>query len=160
MALNSERRYYTVVISSYLFFVRDGKILLARRVNTGYRDGEYSVPAGHIEEGEFATEAAIREAREEVGVEIAPEDLRPAHITHRHCGDHERIDFFFAVERWVGEIINAEPEKCDDIRWCAFDTLPENIVPYIREAIMNYRAGRSFSEFTEISNKVFGIDNS
>lgn len=155
MPLSSKREYYTVVISSYMIFRQDDKVLLSRRCNTGYRDGEYGLPAGHIEENEFATAAAAREALEEVGVKVKTKDLIPAHIMHRHCGDHERIDFFFAVERWTGEITNAEPDKCDDVQWFAWDELPTNTIPYIRTAFGYYREGRFYSEFTEQENKNF-----
>ena len=149
MALNPKRNYYTVVISSYVIFQRGDRVLFARRCNTGYRDGEYSVPAGHIEEGEFATAAAIREIQEEVGVMIEPKDLQPAHIMHRHCEDHERIDFFFTCEKWTGEITNTEPDKCDDIQWFTLEQLPANTIPYIRAALESYRDEHFFSEFTE-----------
>ena len=127
--LSPTRKYYTVVISSYVIFQQNGRVLLTRRYNTGYRDGEYSLPAGHIEENEFATAAAIREAREEVGAEIRPEDLVPAHIMHRHCGDHERIDFFFTAKTWTGKITNTEPDRCDNIGWFALEQLPTNTIP-------------------------------
>jgi len=155
MALSSRRKYYTVVISSYVIFQLENKDLLLRRCNTGYRDGEYGLPAGHIEEGEFATEAARREAKEEVGVEIEPADLIPAHIMHRHCGDHERIDFFFTTSRWTGEITNAEPDKCDDLKWVLLDELPENTIPYIRAALEQFRDKKFFSEFSELGDKIF-----
>src|SRR5688572_398049 len=99
MPLSTTRNYYPVVISSYVIFEQDNKVLLSRRYDTGYRDGEYGLPAGHIEAAEFATTAAMREAEEEVGVVIKPEDLLPAHIVHRHCSDHERIDFFFSAKK-------------------------------------------------------------
>lgn len=144
--LDPKRKYYQVVISSYVIFERDGQVLLARRYQTGYRDGEYGLPAGHIEAKEYASETAIREIKEEVGVDIAPADLIPVHIMHRHCPDHERVDFFFVAKKWQGELRNAEPEKCDDIRWFDFDKLPPDTIPYIRTAIEHYRAGKFFSE--------------
>ena len=54
----------------HLFFIRENDILIARRRNTGYRDGEYSIPAGHLDGDETVVSAGIREAREEVGVEL------------------------------------------------------------------------------------------
>ena len=37
----------------YLILKEGDKILLGRRVNTGYHDGDYTVPSGHVEAGEF-----------------------------------------------------------------------------------------------------------
>jgi len=51
------------------------------------------------------------------------------------------------VRSWNGEPINAEPEKCDELRWVDLDVLPEKTIPYIRRAIENYKAGISFEEF-------------
>lgn len=149
MPLDKNRKYPIAVLSCYVFFVRDNKILLARRQNTGYRDGEYNLPAGHIEEKEFASKGAIREALEEVGVSIEPENLIPAHMMHRKCDDHTRAEFFFSAKEWKGELINAEPDKCDQIAWFPFDELPENTIPYIRTAIEKWHAGNFYSEFTE-----------
>ncbi len=148
--LNPKRKYYTVVISSYVIFCKDGKFLLTRRYNTGYRDGEYSLPAGHIEDREFAVAAALREAEEEVGVKIREEDLLPVHIMHRHCDDHERIEFFFAAEKWEGELKNMEPAKCDDVSWFSVDKIPSNVIPYVRSALDQYNKGNFLSEFYEI----------
>jgi 8-oxo-dGTP diphosphatase len=150
----SSRRYYTVVPSSYLLF-RDGEnILLAERKNTGYHDGEYALPAGHIEEGEYALEAAIREAKEETGVDIAPEDLRFVHTMYRKCADHIRADYFFEVIKWSGELSNPEPEKCDHMKWFPMSNLPDSMVSYVRTAIEHYAAGRVYSEFDEPEDKI------
>lgn len=155
MPLDSARTYFNVVISSYVIFERDRKILLSLRQNTGYGDGEYSLPAGHIEKGEFATAAAIREAQEESGAVIKPDDLTPTHIMHRHCGDHERIDFFFTAKVWDGEITNTEPDKCVELRWFPFDQLPTNTIPYIQAALNHHRGGSFFSEFIERDHTIF-----
>ncbi len=74
---------------------------------------------------------------------------------HRHCGDHERIDFFFVAKKWDGELTNMEPDKCDEIAWFSLDQLPENTIPYIQAALEHYRDGQFFSEFTETKNKIF-----
>ncbi|MEK7499066.1 MAG: NUDIX domain-containing protein [Patescibacteria group bacterium] len=151
----SSRKFYTVVPSSYLFF-RDGEnILLSKRKNTGYHDGEYSLPAGHIEEGEYALEAAIREAKEETGVDIQPSDIRMVHTMYRKCADHVRADYFFEVVKWSGELSNPEPEKCEALDWFPITKLPENVIPYIRCAIEHYNAGRVYSEFDEADDRIF-----
>jgi 8-oxo-dGTP pyrophosphatase MutT (NUDIX family) len=128
-----------------MFFIRENQILLLRRLNTGYRDGEYSVPAGHLDGNETVVAAAAREAEEEIGVRIEAGDIRFSSVMHRIEGD-ERVDFFAQVHHWQGEIINAEPEKCDDLRWVDLTNLPETTIPYVRRAIANHLSGITFDE--------------
>lgn len=130
----------------HLFLIRDGQILLLRRFNTGYEDGNYGVVAGHLDGGEQVKSAAIREAEEEVGIQIAPSNLEVVGVMHRQSDD-ERVDFFLVTETWAGEIVNREPHKCDQLAWFDIDDLPANVIPYIRRAIDNYRQGRWFDSF-------------
>ena len=133
-------------VTIHLFFFRDRKILLLRRFQTGYMDGHYSIPAGHLDGDETVRMAGVREAHEEIGVRIDPQDITFAGVFHRHSDD-ERVDFFFLVKKWDGEPVNAEPEKCDDLRWEMVDNLPGNTVPYVRQAINNYQSDVLFQEF-------------
>jgi len=133
-------------VTVHLLFIRENQILLARRFNTGYRDGEYSVPAGHLDGDETVFEAGMREAREETGVIIEPNDMRFSSVMHRIEGD-ERVDFFMQVHNWSGEIVNTEPDKCDDLRWVNLDELPDNTIPYVRQAIANHLQDIAFDEF-------------
>jgi len=130
----------------HLFLIREGKVLLLRRFNTGYEDGKYSVVAGHLNGDEEVKVAAIREAREEVGVEISPLDLQVVGVMHRKSND-ERIDFFLAAASWAGEVTNGEPDKCDELAWVNMDALPDNVIPYVRKALDNYRRGIWFDSF-------------
>ena len=70
-------------VAVHLFLIKDGKILLLRRSNTGYEDGKYSVVAGHIDGDEDAKTAMIREVREEAGIEIARSNIKFAGVMHR-----------------------------------------------------------------------------
>ena len=130
----------------HLLILREGQILLLRRKNTGYEDGNYSVVAGHLDGGEKVWQAAAREAKEEAGIDLREEDIQMVGVMHR-ISESERIDFFVVVERWQGEIENMEPERCDDLSWFGVDALPENTIPYIRQAIENYHAGVWFDYF-------------
>jgi len=130
----------------HLFFIRDDQILLLRRLNTGFRDGEYSVPAGHLDGGETVVRAGIREGLEEAGVHLNEQQLTFSTVMHR-IEDDERVDFFFQVHAWEGEPFNAEPEKCDDLRWFPLNALPANTVPYVRQALENHFAGIKFDEY-------------
>jgi 8-oxo-dGTP diphosphatase len=132
-------------VTVHLLFFREDQILLSRRFNTGYRDGEYSVPAGHLDGGETVRDAAAREAEEEIGVRIEAGDLRFSSVMHRNEGE-ERVDFFVQVQKWDGEPFNAEPDKCDDLRWVDVNALPGNTIPYVRRAIANHLNGVTFDE--------------
>lgn len=133
-------------VTVHLFFFRGNQLLMLRRFNTGYADGQYSVPAGHLDGGETVLQAAVREAEEEVGVRIEAEDLSFSTVMHR-IEDDERVDFFVQVRKWEGEPFNAEPEKCDDLHWVHIDQLPENTVEYVRRCIANHLNGVRFDEF-------------
>lgn len=134
-----------MIASGYVFFVRDGKILLSKRKNTGYMDGKYSVPAGHIEDSESITHGTIREIGEEVGVRLVEGDMKMVHVMHRKENDI-RMDFFFVVKHWEGEPTNVEPEKCEELRWFKTNHLPDNTIPYIRTAIENWQKKIFYSE--------------
>ena len=133
-------------VTVHLLFLRDAKILLLRRYNTGFRDGEYSVPAGHLDGGETVMAAAAREAAEEVGLLIEPDELSFSSVMHRNEGE-ERVDFFVYVHNWNGEPVNNEPNKCDDLHWEEITALPANMIPYVRQAIQNHIEGIRFDEF-------------
>ena len=129
---------HKVIPASYLVLIKNGKILLQRRFNTGYEDGKYSMVAGHVDKGETFTRCIIRETEEESGMILKTENLKVAHIMCRNSGteeNNERVDIFFVAEKWYGKIENREPHKCDDLSWFDLDNLPANIIPYIKQAI-------------------------
>jgi len=127
---------FRLVSAVHLFLVRGDKLLLLRRCTTGYEDGNYGVPAGHLDGGETVAAAGAREAREEVGIEVAEAVLRVVGVMHRRAAD-ERVDFFLAATEWGGEPTNCEPGKCDEVRWADPGDLPPNVIPYVRRAIGN-----------------------
>ena len=146
-------------VTVHLLFFRENQVLLLRRFNTGFEDGNYSVPAGHLDGNETVRMAAAREAFEETGVRIDARNITFATVMHRKsddtllplsgtgAGTGERVDFFVRIQVWEGEPFNVEPEKCDELRWCDMAALPENTIPYVRKAIGNYLEGILFDEF-------------
>jgi len=142
--MSSER--FLIRAAVYLILLKEDKILLARRCNTGWMDGKYSLVAGHIDGNESVTQAMIREAQEEAGIKIEKDDLKPATVLHKRDLDQEYIDFFFVCKKWAGNPTIMEPNKCDDMGWFSLNDLPENLLPHIREAIDNYHRQVPFSE--------------
>lgn len=132
--------------AAYLFLIQDNKILLQRRCNTGYEDGNYGVPSGHLEGNETAREGCSREMIEEIGIGIKPQNLKVVHTMHRMGEITGRVDFFMTTDKYDGEIRNMEPEKCDDLSWFNLDKLPDNMVGYVKNALEHYRNGVFYSE--------------
>jgi 8-oxo-dGTP diphosphatase len=120
------------------------------RKNTGWMDGFYGLPSGKVEYSEMYRQGAVREAEEEVGVEIKEEDLQFAHIAHRHGQEGELfmdwVDVYFEVKKWSGEPHNAEPEKAERLDWVDINNLPENIVPVQRVALQEISKGNYYGE--------------
>lgn len=139
-------RRHTEIVDVHLILRRGDEVLLARRANTGYADGLLHAPSGHLEDGEDVRSGMIREAREEIGVELAPEDLTAAVVMqHRAPDGGARIGWFFVARHGVGgEPVNREPDKCSELGWYPLDALPDDMVAYCRAALDAYRAGQPF----------------
>jgi 8-oxo-dGTP diphosphatase len=142
----------TILSAVHLLLHDRDALLVIRRMNTGYHDGDYSVVAGHIEPGESPRHAMRREAHEEIGIDVDEDDLDFAHVMYRRKpNDTTRVDFFFRCTRWNGDVTNAEPHKCDDLTWRLPDDLPPNTIPYITAALTHIDKGIPFSEFDDDS---------
>lgn len=137
---------HKIIPASFLILRKEGKILLSLRQNTGWSDGLYSLPSGHLEPGEMAKSAMVREAQEEIGVHIKLEDLHLV-LTMMIITDSERVNFFFIADAWEGEIANMELEKCGGLDWYALDSLPDNVVPYVRKALEYIKEGKPYLEY-------------
>jgi ADP-ribose pyrophosphatase YjhB (NUDIX family) len=136
------------LVAVHALFIKDTKVLLSERSNTGYMDGFFSLPAGHVEPGEGIVAAMKREIAEETGL-ILPDLPDPVHVMRRIKPQDERIDYFFMIENWLGELSNAEPEKCASLTWFSLDQLPANTVPYVRQAIEYVRHQQHFSDYLD-----------
>lgn len=136
----------TASVNVYLILKQKGQVLLALRQNTGYLDEHWGFPAGHVEKSEAATAGMVREAKEELGIDILPEDLKTVHVMH--CKTNRlNVDIFFECDRWQGEIRNAEPHKCEEVRFFDPKTLPAAIVEsnaFVLEAAVQ---GQMYSEW-------------
>jgi 8-oxo-dGTP pyrophosphatase MutT (NUDIX family) len=128
---------FVVVPASYVAFLRPGaagpEVLMVLRAGTGYMDDHWALVAGHVESGESCEQAAAREALEEVGVRTDPADLEPLTAMHRSSSldaVDQRVDFFFACRRWVGEPRLVEPDKAAALGWFSLSGLPDPVVPH------------------------------
>lgn len=62
---------------------KEGEILLQRRQGTKLWPGFLALPAGHLDVGEDAYEAAIREAKEELNIDIKVDNISDVFVVNR-----------------------------------------------------------------------------
>ncbi len=125
------------------------KILMIKRKNTGFKDGYYGLPSGHIELLESPTDAVKRELKEEVGIDVTKENLRIIHtsysISENEFDEEIRpyFHFYFEVIAYTWTLANMEEDKSEGIYW--IDPKTESKIQFheIFEYIEN---GASYSE--------------
>ncbi|MPQ96652.1 NUDIX domain-containing protein [Modestobacter sp. I12A-02628] len=144
-----------LVPASYVFLWRGtgagSEVLLHLRQHTGYMDGHWASLAGHVEVGESARAAAVREVWEEAAVRLRAEDLEPLTAVQRVTADgdpvEQRIDFFWRARRWDGAPVVAEPAKNGGLGWFRLDQLPDPVQPQELRVLELLRAGGPLPPF-------------
>jgi len=141
----------TPYIASYVIVRQEGKIAFVLRSNTTWMNGFYGLPSGKVEKKENYLNAAIREAKEEIGIDIDKADLEHALTMHRQeeSGNRDNmwVDMFFEVKKWQGEPINAEPNVHGELVWLDPAKLPKNVVPSVKYALKHIEAGQTYAEY-------------
>src|SRR4051812_39398852 len=106
-------------VAAFIIFKRNNKIAFLLRENTKWMNGRYGLPAGKVEDGESISQAAIREAKEEVGVDIDPADLKHLLTVYRTTSVKSEptpwLDVLFEATKWRGELYNAEPHRHSEL---------------------------------------------
>jgi 8-oxo-dGTP diphosphatase len=143
----AKRERFKLSLSVFLFLIQDNSVLLIKRSNTGWMDGYYSVPAGALDGNENLVQAVIREAKEEVNVTVAKKDVQLVHTMHNMTHGEEWIGAFFVAHKWKGIPKVNEPEKHSEVKWVSIDSLPDNVIPYVKQAINAHRKNQFYSEF-------------
>lgn len=130
----------TIPMTALLMLKKNNKVLLLRRFNTGYEDGKYCFPGGHVDKGEPIHKAMIREAKEEIGIEIEEKNLNLKYICNRKVKDNAYVDFIFECKVWKGEVKIIEIDKSDEIKWFDLNSIPDNIIPFMKEIFNNKKS--------------------
>lgn len=94
-------------------------LLCHRRPDLPWFPDSWDLVGGHIEDGETAADALVRECREELDIDIATPTV-PVVVVE----DDDMHLTVYAVDRWTGEPANVAPEEHDEIRWFTLDDLP------------------------------------
>ncbi|QQS20141.1 NUDIX domain-containing protein [Candidatus Saccharibacteria bacterium] len=135
--------------AAFMLIERDGKYLFVRRKNTGWMDGYYGLPSGKVEKKEGFLAAAVREAKEEVGVVVKPENTKFKLAFWLQVTDEPKMEWcnmVFLAEQWAGEPYNAEPDVHEHISWFGLDELPENVIPSVKKMLGAIQSGEQYGE--------------
>lgn len=134
-----------MIAEVHLVLRREEKVLMLLRQNTGYMDEHWGLVAGHVDGAETFRQAMAREAHEEAGLTLNPDDLELSHTMHR-LSDTERLSLFFEPRSWRGTPRNMEPDKCAALEWWDPRQPPEPMIGYIQAALQAIDAGKHYSE--------------
>lgn len=128
----------------HIIITDNDKILLQKRKGSKLWPGYYALPAGHIDEGENQYDALVREAKEELDIEIDLKGITNSYVVLRRNFFEidgkilePYIDYYFDVTKYTGTPKIAEPDKCEELVWASIDNLPEPFINYEGEFLAN-----------------------
>ena len=90
----------------------------------------------------------IREAKEELDIDIDSDDIKCVHVTSNLASRTESFDFFFEVSKYTGTIRNCEGDKCADMQYFTLDEVAKlkNVVSTTRFSLAGLGRGEIYSE--------------
>ena len=101
--------------------IKDGEVLLALK-KRGFGVGRWNGAGGKVGDRESILDAAIRETKEEIGVEIKnPEKFGLFHFTFPHKPEWDQDVTLFVAKEWDGR-----PTESEEMMpaWFSFDDIP------------------------------------
>lgn len=96
--------------------VKNKKVLLVYEKNRNF----WGFPKGHMEDGETEIETALREVKEEVGLEVEIDKERRYTLNYVIRDEIDKTTVLYIAKAKNEEIIMQENE-IENIRWCSFD---------------------------------------
>lgn len=133
--------------SAAFLLLRDGdRVLMYKRISV-HENGNYGLISGHLDGNETAQAGIIREAQEEIGITLQLEDLQVVHVMHYKTERDEYFTPYILAKKWKGEIQNLEPDRCADLAWFDKNSLPENTIRYVKQALDYIERGIFYSNF-------------
>ncbi|MEI8270690.1 MAG: NUDIX domain-containing protein [bacterium] len=103
---------------------KDGKVLFGKRKGN-YGNGTWNLPGGHLEFNERIEDCAVREIREEVGINI--KNLKRVYFTNEVFPEEKEPYVILCViaDYDSGEVKVMEPDYCEQWDWFDWENLPE-----------------------------------
>jgi 8-oxo-dGTP diphosphatase len=105
---------------------KDARVVLVKRAQPPIQ-GQWSIPGGALEVGEFVRDAAIREAREETGLIVEPGELLGVYDRIVRHADG-RVQYHYVLVDFLCRPVGGELQAASDaaeVRWFTREELPE-----------------------------------
>lgn len=123
------------ILGVNIAIIQDGKVLLTKR-----RDFEvWCLPGGEVDDGESLAQAATREAREEVGLEVQLERLVGIHSRPQFLSRGSHVVVFSA--KIACGVVKIQPQEVVEARFFAADELPQEMLLGHHQQIMDTLQG-------------------
>ena len=118
-----------MIKSAGLLIIQEGKILLGHPTNAPWQH-RHSISKGKIEEGEDILTAALRETKEEFGLEIDPQNIEQDQV---HCIDYtdkkgkiyKKVYYYLTRTQDLPEVLPSENLQTEEMDWAGFLTKEE-----------------------------------
>lgn len=128
----------------HMLITDNNKVLFQKRKGSKLWPEYYALPAGHINEGENQYDALIREAKEELDIEIDLKNIINRYVVLRRNFfeiDGKKlepyIDYYFEISKYKGTPKIVEFNKCEELIWASIEELPEPFINYEGDFLAN-----------------------
>ena len=135
-----------IKVGAGVVIIKNGKTLLAKRAGS-HAQGCYGSLGGHVEFGETPVETVMREAREELGIEIG--NVQFVTCTNMMKYGKHYVDISFTAEILEGEPTICEPDKIAHVGWYDLDDLPEPLFEPVRIVLEAMKNKQTYFEICE-----------
>lgn len=135
--------------------MKNSKVLLLRRMDWApLWPSCWHCVTGKMEQGETPKQTIVREAFEEVGLDIDPDLGTVVSVTAKNFQNPELIykdiSLFFVVKDFESEPVNKEPRLHDKMEWFDVNSLPSPIIPVVEYGIKQYVQGKMYGDFYDL----------
>lgn len=106
-----------LIVSKAIVVNPENKVLILRRSSTAVRrPGEWDIPGGHVDDGEYPAEAAARETLEEAGLTIDSQDIPLVYALTEMADESHSVTWVFFMAKTGLKDVRLSNEH-DDYRW-------------------------------------------
>ncbi len=130
-------------ISCGCIIIKNNKILLVYEKRRNF----WGLPKGHVEQGESEEETALREVREEVGLDVEIDKTKRYTLNYIINNEIDKTSVFY-IAKPKNEDIKIQESEIGNIKWCSFEEAVELLTfedwkQMLKIAIINYKKGEN-----------------